>query len=432
MMRGKRITSVLRGDDGQPLTVNNAKAASHAFRLEANLRAELQRDAELPTSNGHAATEASIRHTFGAVAAAALRRVKSDPDRANRAAHISRLLRVPLTNPDEVFLRPKATAAEREQARLPIIDPMMDIRDLAANQELLSSIPSQLRCRRVLVFRRSKEGGGCYALPRRPAESAAETSMNGRRGSLQRNSSDRLLSETSVRHHMVTLSGVLRYAYKILKCLPYPVDLEKIRIESRAVTPIPLDTLGKIMENSAPHLRSGIHLTYLLGLRKFEAWHLTTEMVDLPAQKITLSSTMTKNGKATVIPLNADALELVRDLVEKADAGGRIRLLVYDDPRRDPSTGKPRGPRPIENPRNAWRSACRRAGVRYRYHDIKSTFTTMLNRSGASAPLIQALSRHANWSTTLRYLDLDSPERREALDRLPSITKSTSTDPAQE
>lgn len=424
---GKRITTVLKSADGKPMRATGKAAERAAIAAQEVLRAKLKEAADKAAAEAAARqvtmSSPEVAQSFAAVAASYLKTMKSLENRANRAAHIARLVRVPLTNPDEVVHAEGASDEERARDRRPIIDPSMDISRLVEDERLLALVPEMLRRRRVLQYLRAADGEGRYVLPGQRAEAEAErrAAMKPRKNASRkpvRIPAARTLSDTSVHHHLVTLGAVLRHAVRPLKLIAAVPDLPRVGIEERIPTPIPPHHFERIMECAAPHLRQGVALTYALGLRKHEAWHLTEAMVDLDAMTIRLPGAMTKNGKPVVIPITDGIQWLARELVMAARAAGRKRLLVYDDPTVDPRTGIRRGPRPISDPKSAWIGACERAGLRYRYHDIKAAFTSDLVFADVAAPLVKKLSRHADWSTTERYLALNPHQEREAMGKL--------------
>ena len=139
------------------------------------------------------------------------------------------------------------------------------------------------------------------------------------------------------------------------------------------------------------------------GLRINEVRHLNVAYLDLngPVPVVRLSAATTKNGKEAMIPLRADLVVMLRRRIEGRRPDDRVFNVPADLIRR-------------------FHADCKRAGIARRdgrgrqvdLHALRTTFGTMLARSGVPLQTAQKLMRHstpvltANIYTDLRLFDL--------------------------
>ena len=67
--------------------------------------------------------------------------------------------------------------------------------------------------------------------------------------------------------------------------------------------------------------------------------------------------------------------------------------------------------------------AMKRAGIPGSCHSLRHWHATELLRSGVDSRVTQQLMRHASLATTQQYMHVDDTQRREALERLPDVTR---------
>ncbi len=133
------------------------------------------------------------------------------------------------------------------------------------------------------------------------------------------------------------------------------------------------------------------------GLRINEVRQLKVAYLDLdgPIPVVRLSAATTKNGREDTIPLRVDLVVMLRRRIEGRDATDRVFDIPADLIR--------------------WFHAdCRRAGIAHRdgrqrqvdLHALRTTFGTMLARSGVSMRTAQQLMRHSDIRLTANdYVD---------------------------
>lgn len=192
--------------------------------------------------------------------------------------------------------------------------------------------------------------------------------------------------------------------------LPHPPAVAALNVPERIPRPIRDGDLKRILAAAPPHLAKAVLLTILMGFRKSEVFALTVDQVDLEGRGVWLRGEQTKGKRDEFIHASAPALELLAQLREEAIASGTPWLITYQH-------GRDGELRPIKDPKRAWARVMRDLGINHRFHDTKASFTTALAEQVAG-PLVQKLSRHKDFKTTLRYIDLVDQSKRAALEAL--------------
>jgi integrase len=148
-----------------------------------------------------------------------------------------------------------------------------------------------------------------------------------------------------------------------------------------------------------------IRLLALTGCREGEGLNATWPQFNLTRGTWTKPSHVTKEKKTEIIPLNENALALLRRMAKQRDPD--IEWLF-------PADG---GKRPHTTLRNAWRIVCRNAGLAtqvqgrrgmrwkptIRINDLRHSFASHLVSGGESLYEVGKLMGHTQASTTQRY-----------------------------
>ena len=149
------------------------------------------------------------------------------------------------------------------------------------------------------------------------------------------------------------------------------------------------------------------------GLRINEVRQLNVAYLDLdgPIPVVRLSAATTKNGRDDTVPLRADLVAMLRRRIEGRRATDRVFDIPADLIRR-------------------FHADCRRAGIARRdgrgrqidLHALRTTFGTMLARSGVSMRTAQQLMRHSDIRLTANvYVDPALLDLQGAVESLPSV-----------
>lgn len=215
-------------------------------------------------------------------------------------------------------------------------------------------------------------------------------------------------SPKTINRYLDTLKSIIHYAYECEK-IDFPKKIKKLKEEQRIPTPIPIEDLRKIIENSAEHLIHFINISVNTGMRLGELTSLKKHQIYLKDRRIILDSN-TKSRKGRVIFVNEECFESIQYFLRQQNATDF--LITYKG-------------HPIKKPRSAWDNAQRRAGLtkHYRIHDMRASFLTLLAQTpNASEYYVSMAAGHSSPNVTRRYLAILDSVQQEMVNNI-SINK---------
>lgn len=147
------------------------------------------------------------------------------------------------------------------------------------------------------------------------------------------------------------------------------------------------------------YLMPMILLSINTGLRQGELFNLNWNMVDLSEESIIISGDITKNNNSRYIPLNDEAINIMKQLYKKSDLK---EGLVF------PSKNH----QPFNNVKRSWSSILKKAQItQFRWHDLRHHFASKLVMAGIDLNTVRELLGHSDIKMTLRYAHL-APEHK--------------------
>jgi integrase len=149
-------------------------------------------------------------------------------------------------------------------------------------------------------------------------------------------------------------------------------------------------------------------------MRKDEIRRLQWKQVDLFEGVLTVGKSKTDAGTGRVIPLNP---AVRRALADWGEAFPNREPDHYVFPLAE-GNSKPDFTRPAKGWRTAWRNACKRAGLKMRFHDLRHTAITKLAESQASDQTIMAIAGHVSRAMLEHYSHIRLAAKRAALDSI--------------
>ena len=226
--------------------------------------------------------------------------------------------------------------------------------------------------------------------------------------------SGRRRTNSTINRYLNALREALRMAHetrdptgrRLLRYRPNVPDLDE---PAHLPRPIPDAVLQDILAVAPPHLADGAELARNLSMRKAEVFALTIDQVDTENRGIWLAAEKTKADRAEFIHANGAAMALLERLIAQARVRKTKFLLTYQH-------GKNGKWQQVKDPKRAWKTAQRRAGVEapYKFHQIKAAHVSQVAmKSGSRAA--QKAGRHANASTTERYILVADEFMRDAM-----------------
>lgn len=147
------------------------------------------------------------------------------------------------------------------------------------------------------------------------------------------------------------------------------------------------------------YLMPMILLSINTGLRQGELFNLRWDMIDLLQESIIISGDVTKNSNSRYIPLNNEAINIIKQLYMKS---GLKEGLVF------PSKNN----QPFNNVKKSWSSILKKAQItQFRWHDLRHHFASKLVMAGVDLNTVRELLGHSDIKMTIRYAHL-APEHK--------------------
>ena len=148
------------------------------------------------------------------------------------------------------------------------------------------------------------------------------------------------------------------------------------------------------------HLTPAVLLSINTGLRRGEILKLRWGSVDFDRQLLTVEGRNAKSRQTRHVPLNEEAVDVLRRWREQSGTGMRVFDVV---------TGF----------QAAWEKILKRAGIsNFRWHDLRHHFASRLVQEGVPLNTVRDLLGHSTVGMSLRYAHLAPDQRREAVAKL--------------
>lgn len=156
-------------------------------------------------------------------------------------------------------------------------------------------------------------------------------------------------------------------------------------------------------EAFADHLKPLVLLSINTGMRRGEVFNLTWADVDLTGKVLTVEGETSKSGQTRHIPLNREALEVLKGWA------GKVVPAAFVFPAR--------GGGRLDNVKRSWEGVLKAAKVEgFRWHDLRHTFASKLVMAGVPLNTVRELLGHSDLAMTLRYAHLAPDSKAAAVD----------------
>jgi len=148
------------------------------------------------------------------------------------------------------------------------------------------------------------------------------------------------------------------------------------------------------------HLTPAVLLSINTGLRRGEVLKLRWGSVDFNRRLLTVEGRNAKSHQTRHVPLNEEALSVLRRWREQSATGMRVFDVVTRF-------------------QAAWEKILQRAGIsNFRWHDLRHHFASQLVQHGVPLNTVRDLLGHSTVGMSLRYAHLAPDQRREAVAKL--------------
>jgi|HubBroStandDraft_4_1064222.scaffolds.fasta_scaffold146570_2 integrase len=152
------------------------------------------------------------------------------------------------------------------------------------------------------------------------------------------------------------------------------------------------------------HLRPMILLSMNTGIRRGEIFSLKWENVDFERALLTIEGAYAKSGKTRHIPLNSEALQVLKDWRKQT----KSHDLVFHN--KD-------GER-FDNIKKGWTAILGEEIKNFRWHDLRHHFASRLVMAGVDLNTVRELLGHSDMAMTLRYAHLAPEHKANAVEKL--------------
>ncbi|TAA11079.1 DUF4102 domain-containing protein [Pseudoxanthomonas winnipegensis] len=148
------------------------------------------------------------------------------------------------------------------------------------------------------------------------------------------------------------------------------------------------------------HLTPVVLLAMNTGMRRGELLTITWADVNLEAKMLTIRAEHAKSGRQRHVPLNVEALDVLRRW-RSVDCKPAQRVFAVGDVKK------------------GWGKLLTDAGIeQFRFHDLRHHFASKLVRAGVDLNTVRELLGHADISMTLRYAHLAPDTLAAAVEKL--------------
>jgi integrase len=245
------------------------------------------------------------------------------------------------------------------------------------------------------------------------------------------------VSNASVNRVLEVARAILRCAVREWNWLDTAPAVRMLPEPKRRIRWLTRDEADKLLEELPEHLAEMARFSLTTGLRQSNVTGLRWDQVDLERRLAWFHGDETKNKKALSVPLNAEAVLVLRRQVGKH----KTHVFTYQPPVTNEAwlvrKGKKRKPpRPVNavNTR-AWREALRRADIKaFRWHDLRHTWASWHVQSGTPLQVLQELGGWQSFDMVLRYAHLSAGHLAKHAENVcrPHVVRTLSGTPSTE
>ena len=237
------------------------------------------------------------------------------------------------------------------------------------------------------------------------------------RDAIDRITADKLkvgVANATVNRVLAVLRAVLRRAVNEWEWLDRAPRVRLLPESTRRIRWLTHEEADRLLAALPEHIAEMMRFTLATGLREHNVTHLEWSQVDLERRHVMIHADQAKARKAIAVPLNADAVLVLRHQQGKH----ATRVFTYQPPHRK---GKPaRDPRPVKNANTkVWRTALEQTGIKdFRWHDLRHTWASWHVQQGTPLHVLGELGSWESPQMVRRYAHLTSDHLREYAEKL--------------
>ena len=199
----------------------------------------------------------------------------------------------------------------------------------------------------------------------------------------------------AVNRTMSVLRAILRRAERRWEWLDKAPAVRMLPEPKRRVRWLTHEEVDRLLPELPDHLKEMVRFSLATGLREMNVTQLRWDQIDLTRRVAWMHSDEVKTGKSLSVPLNDDAVAIIRRQIGKH----LIHVFTYDG-------------EPVTRANNhAWRKALKRAGIEnFRWHDLRHTWASWHVQAGTPLHVLQELGGWQSYEMVRRYAHLSADQ----------------------
>lgn len=211
-------------------------------------------------------------------------------------------------------------------------------------------------------------------------------------------------SPSNANRYLALIRSILRRARDDWEWVTHIPKVQLYREPKQRIRFLTPDEARRLLTELPEHLREMAQFALTTGLRQRNVSYLQWSQVDMSRRVAWIHPDEAKAGRAIGVPLNEDALDVLRRRL------GRHGDYVFT------YQGKP-----VDRcSTKAWKRALERAGIEptFRWHDLRHTWASWHVQSGTPLQELMELGSWASYDMVLRYAHLAADHLRGAASRI--------------
>jgi integrase len=201
------------------------------------------------------------------------------------------------------------------------------------------------------------------------------------------------VSNSTVNRTLELLRSILNRARHEWEWLDSTPSVRMLPEQSIRIRWLTHEESSRLLNELPKHLKDMARFTLATGLRESNVTGLQWSQLDMQRRCAWVHADQAKGKKAIAVPLNEDALEVIKHQIGKHDS----YVFTYKG-------------EPVTRANNhAWRKALVRAGIKdFRWHDLRHTWASWHVQNGTPLHVLKELGGWADLTMVLRYAHLSS------------------------
>lgn len=201
------------------------------------------------------------------------------------------------------------------------------------------------------------------------------------------------VSPATVNRMLEVARAILRRAAREWEWIDRAPSVRMLQVSKKRVRWLMHDEADRLLSALPMHLFSMAKFSLATGLREKNVTDLEWSQLDLTRKLAWIHPDQAKAKKAIPVPLNADAVAVIRGQIGKHPT----RVFTYHG-------------QPVKRCNNhGWRTALKKAGIKaFRWHDLRHTWASWHVQAGTPLHVLQELGGWSTYAMVQKYAHLSA------------------------